>query len=61
MLSYENVAQRRFPERTLASSGASNDVDGVVGSLTDRSAPRPHPADVRRLIRAIAEVARARL
>lgn len=61
VMSYEDVPRRRFPEWTLAYSGASIYVDGLVGSLTDRSTPRPHPADVRRLIRAIAELARAQL
>ncbi|SDA28981.1 Sensors of blue-light using FAD [Methylobacterium sp. UNC378MF] len=61
VLLYDDIERRRFAEWTLAYSGASVYVDGLIGALTERTTPLPHPGDVHRLIHAIEELARARL
>lgn len=60
VVQYDDIEQRRFSEWTLAYSGASVYVGRLIGTLAER-APLPHPADVRRLIHAIEELARAQL
>ncbi len=60
VLVYEDIERRRFPGWTLAYSGAAEFVDGLIRALADRTTPEPHPADLRRLIQAIEEFARAR-
>lgn len=60
VLTYEDIERRRFPGWTLAYAGTAQFVDGLIGTLAERAAPEPHPADLRRLIQAIEEFARAR-
>lgn len=60
VLVYGDVERRRFPGWTLAYSGAAEFVDGLLAALAERTEPKPHPADLRRLIQAIEEFARAR-
>ncbi|MEE7439747.1 BLUF domain-containing protein [Methylobacterium oryzae] len=61
VLVYDDIDRRRFADWTLAYSGASVFVDGLIGTLTERATPLPHRGDVRRLIQAIGELARARI
>ena len=61
VLSYDDLERRRFADWTLAYSGASVYVDGLIRALTERARAQPHPADVRRLFRGIEEFARAGL
>lgn len=61
VLLYDDIAQRRFADWTLAYSGASVFIDGLIATLTERVPSQPHPADMRRLVRGIEELARARL
>lgn len=60
VLLYEDIKRRRFADWTLAYSGASVYVDGLIGTLTERALPQPNTADVLRLVRGIEEFARAR-
>ncbi|MBE7196523.1 MAG: BLUF domain-containing protein [Parafilimonas terrae] len=60
-LVYDDIDGRRFADWTLAYSGASVYVDGLIGALTERATPEPHRADLHRLIQAIEELARAQL
>lgn len=61
VLVYDDIDRRHFADWTLAYSGASVYVDGLIGALTERATPQPHRADVHRLIQAIEQLARARL
>ncbi|KTS03075.1 hypothetical protein SB2_04855 [Methylobacterium radiotolerans] len=61
VLVYDDIDRRRFADWTLAYSGASVFVDGLIGTLTERATPLPHRGDVHRLIQAIGELARARI
>ncbi|MGU3468139.1 BLUF domain-containing protein [Methylobacterium sp. C33D] len=61
VLLYDDIARRRFPDWTLAYSGASVYVDGLIRAVTERAQARPHPADVHRLVRGIEDLARAGL
>ncbi|MGU3663986.1 BLUF domain-containing protein [Methylobacterium sp. A49B] len=61
VLVYDDIDGRRFADWTLAYSGASVYVDGLIGALTERATPEPHRADLHRLIQAIEELARAQL
>lgn len=61
VLLYDDIDRRRFADWSLAYSGASVYVDRLIAALTARAPAQPDPADLRRLIQAIAELARARL
>jgi hypothetical protein len=59
---YADIERRRgFPGGTLAYSGGAVYVNEVIEALTGPAAPRPHPADLHRLIQAVEGLARARL
>ncbi|MEE7448994.1 blue light sensor protein [Methylobacterium radiotolerans] len=61
VLLYDDIERRRFADWTLAYSGASVYVDGLISALTERAQAQPHPSDLRRLVRGIEELARAGL
>jgi hypothetical protein len=60
VLLHGDIERRRFPGWTLAYSGTAQFVDGLIGALAEHTAPEPPSSDLRRLIQAIEEFARAR-
>ena len=50
VLLYDAIDGRRFPDWSLAYSGASVFVDGLIRILVERTSPQPDPHHLRRLI-----------
>ncbi|MDP4003319.1 BLUF domain-containing protein [Methylobacterium sp. NEAU K] len=59
VLLYDDIERRRFPGWSLAYSGASVFVDGLIRALADRPSSEPDPHHLRRLINIMQEFARA--
>lgn len=57
---YADIERRRFPEWTLAYSGTSVFVDGLIEALAKRADTRGYAGDVQRLVQAIEGLSRAR-
>ncbi|ACB24558.1 MULTISPECIES: BLUF domain-containing protein [Methylobacterium] len=57
---HADIERRRFPEWTLAYSGTSVFVDGLIEALAKRADTRGHAGDVQRLVQAIEGLSRAR-
>ncbi|MGH1570394.1 BLUF domain-containing protein [Methylobacterium sp. P31] len=58
VLLYDDIERRRFPGWSLAYSGASTFVDGLIKALADRTSPQPDPHHLRRLIGVMQDFAR---
>lgn len=50
ILLYDDIDRRRFPDWSLAYSGASVFVDGLIKTLAERTSPQPDPHHLRRLV-----------
>jgi hypothetical protein len=58
VLLYDDIERRRFPGWSLAYSGASTFVEGLIMALADRTSPHPDPHHLRRLIGVMQDFAR---
>lgn len=57
---HTDIERRRFPEWTLAYSGTSVFVNGLIEALAKQADTRGHAGDVQRLVQAIEGLSRAR-
>jgi hypothetical protein len=58
VLLYDDIRERRFPGWSLAYSGPSTFIEGLIKAVADRTASRPEPHHLRRLITAMQALAK---